>query len=227
MNPCCSFDARKSIHTATLSGPFVSLADMFHLEQNEQLCSKIQGVLSSFRERLNQSLKILPATVNSTLRADDRALERLEHFNSTNPRQGSKRSPSPELESFNTASYEAELEELLTALKTTTVSGIKERLDRIYLQTLLEVEPDTSNAEQESKTENGPHDDAFPDIESAEQIQADLDSLYADIDAVAAMHVEAEFGHDLKRTLWDIKDKQCEIKLWKAKTVRHPPIIDV
>jgi len=139
-------------------------------EQNDDLSQNISAELQYQVENIAKFVKPVHAIVSETFNSDDRALADLNGVDMDKP------SITPQ----NVESVRVQTERLIAALRYFRQQALKDRLDRIYLESL---DPLT----------NG---DDLSDISDASpvEVQIDLGSLYTEIDDVVSMLVSQEYG---------------------------------
>ncbi|KIW20033.1 hypothetical protein PV08_00608 [Exophiala spinifera] len=137
---------------------------------NDDLSQNLSAELQYQVENIAKFVKPVHAIVSETFNSDDRALADLNGVDMDKP------SITPQ----NVESVRVQTERLIAALRYFRQQALKDRLDRIYLESL---DPLT----------NG---DDLSDISDASpvEVQTDLGSLYTEIDNVVSMLVSQEYG---------------------------------
>jgi hypothetical protein len=142
--------------------------------------------LSIELDDLQRTLKTIPFTVAELLRSDDHTLTELNQRWSALSEQDQT---SSELEAT-----QARSDRLTQALRQFQVSAVKDRLDRVYLESLHAIE------DEQTLHSTGTTND----------IQQDLDSLYEEIDDVVNLLVEHGHGGVLKSTLRRVHQQRIQ-----------------
>ena len=143
----------------------------------EELIQEISKKLSMQQHQLQSRMKSTTGSITERLKDDDRALNRVEKVAATLATVETAGGPDKEV-----SSRAASLASILAHLRTETLQS---RLDRVYLETLY----DTSAASRLASA-GVEHDEIAMQQKS---LQDELDSLYSEIQGLAAMSVEQEF----------------------------------
>ncbi|KAJ9633230.1 uncharacterized protein PV06_00928 [Exophiala oligosperma] len=147
---------------------------------NEDLSQTLNTELQNESDNVAKNIRPVHAIVSETFNSDDRTLADLNDVDDV-----VKPSPSttaPDIDSLRTRTAK-----LTAALCHFRQQALKDRLDRIYLESL-------------DRSTNGDDSNDFSDA-SATEVQTDLASLYAEIDDVVTMAVSQEFGNPFDSTV--------------------------
>lgn len=148
----------------------------------------LRADLQNERDCVSRDLKSAHAIVVEVLNAHGRALNEL------NETEASFAQPKLSLDN-NTESVEERVAQLTNALRHFYVQAIKDRLDRRYLETL---------ASSDTQASEGVSDD------SVQAVQADLASLYAEIDDVATMLVSQVYSRGIESAVQTLQRRASE-----------------
>jgi hypothetical protein len=129
----------------------------------------------------------------TTLKSDDRTLAELNETTAFANVESER--------SFDFEAQQNQVEKLTRALQLLRAETVKDRLDRIYLES------------QSGADSRGDDPDAQPPTESTlKAAKDDLSSLYAEIDDVATMVVSQEYGSALHVAVREIRRAQLQEK---------------
>jgi hypothetical protein len=179
---------------------------------NESKLNDLKTRLQGRLEKVEKQLRLLPAIIKEKLNSDDRLLASLE--SKGNEVQAST-------QSFDPVTERERVELLLKALQTAKVDEVKDRLDRTYLETLhanshaLTASSASSSAydhhldqDEVRGAETGVNGQPASDPAIKADLKAEIQSLYEEIDDVAAMLVDHSHGAPLREHLDEIEHTQ-------------------
>jgi hypothetical protein len=154
------------------------------LHQNVQIRDQLVVDLTTELDHQQRILKSVPSTVTELLGIHDRTLADLNERSSAIIEQ--------QQTSSKLDATQAHADRLLQALRQFEAAAIKDRLDRVYLESLTAIEDGQT----------------LPTMETSDSVQQDLDSLYDEVDDVVNLVVEHGHGAALKTNLQRLRHHQ-------------------
>ncbi|EXJ56843.1 hypothetical protein A1O7_07187 [Cladophialophora yegresii CBS 114405] len=167
-------------------------AELQHVKfVNDQISESLRADLRDEAERLAKEVKSVPAAASELIKADDRALAELNELSLC---VSVKQEDALEVDEL-----QARVDKLTRALHLFRATAVKDRFDRIYLESL--------HAADVAAGIRDVHDVSDPAESTAEE---ELSSLYEEIDDMVTMVVAHDHGNALGVAFQDIRHAQMQ-----------------
>ncbi|KIW65342.1 hypothetical protein PV04_07611 [Phialophora macrospora] len=183
-------NSRKAGHTQRLGQKHA--AELQHVKfANEQIFESLRVDLRAEVDRLTKEVKSVPAVASGLLNSDDRALAELNELSLSHAVR--------QEDALDVDELQGRVDRLTHALQHFRAGAVKDRLDRIYLESFhsADLAGDAQNA----------HDVSEPTHETAKE---ELNSLYEEIDDMVTMVVAHDHGNALRAALQDFCRAQTQ-----------------